>query len=413
MSMRDGTPVRVDRLKGLSQAMPLSRVSRDPGGPAAYDEALIRDVIEACPDLLPTHEIDLAFKDMRPICIELPVRAPGQRDRTGYLDNLLINRDGKICLVECKLWRNPEAARKVVAQLLDYAAGLSSWSYASLKEAVTRRVRGSVPDPIADRVLGPSASEEDKAEFALAVERSLRRGSFLLLIAGDAIRPEVRDIVRLLQGQPMASFVMALVEFGIYASQDGLAPYFIQPRLLVPEGLGPRAGDPVTPALLAEALKELPPSASALQPTEESFMQRLAGASPTLPGRLGHFLTACRMAGCRPELRKKYVLYVDVPGLRPINAGTISHNGAVEFWGQASRDEQLGEPIGRRYIERIVRLLPGAALKDESPEPLNWHVRYNNRSEVPLTVMLEHEREWLSAIEDLVGSLHAAEAVSP
>ncbi len=32
-------------------------------------------------------------------------------------------------LVEAKLWRNPEARRKVIGQILDYAKELSRWNY--------------------------------------------------------------------------------------------------------------------------------------------------------------------------------------------------------------------------------------------------------------------------------------------
>ncbi|RIL08226.1 MAG: hypothetical protein DCC71_00310 [Proteobacteria bacterium] len=33
-----------------------------------------------------------------------------------FADNLLVNPDGNLTLVECKLWRNPEARRSVIAQ---------------------------------------------------------------------------------------------------------------------------------------------------------------------------------------------------------------------------------------------------------------------------------------------------------
>jgi hypothetical protein len=42
---------------------------------------------------------------------------------------ILINPDGRICLVECKLWHNPESVREVVGQILDYAAVVAALSY--------------------------------------------------------------------------------------------------------------------------------------------------------------------------------------------------------------------------------------------------------------------------------------------
>src|SRR6516225_9199801 len=44
-------------------------------------------------------------------------------------------------LVECKLWKNPEARRQVVAQTLDYVSALSRWSYADLQAKVAAALR--------------------------------------------------------------------------------------------------------------------------------------------------------------------------------------------------------------------------------------------------------------------------------
>ena len=49
---------------------------------------------------------------LTPLCTEL-------RTEAGALDIAFINQFGRLTLVECKLWRNPEARRKVVAQALD------------------------------------------------------------------------------------------------------------------------------------------------------------------------------------------------------------------------------------------------------------------------------------------------------
>ena len=409
MRRREAAPVLVDRLKGFTASSRLSRLAREfvSGQKPAYDEALIRDVIDRCPGLLPTHEVDLGFKDMQPVCVELPVRTRHQPNRAGYIDNLLINRDGKVCLVECKLWRNAEAARKVVAQILDYAAGLSTWSYKELREAVATRYPKEVGDSIAARVLGAKTTDDERDEFAQAVEASLRRGNFLLLIAGDGIRPEVREMARLLEGQPMLSFVLALVELEIYAAEGGQAPYYVQPRMLLPEGMPLRPSEPITPLQLSEALGTIPPEEKARPTTDEEFYQRLGTANPTFPDRLQAFLKACHAAGCRPELLRKYVLYVDVPGNRPINAGTIDRAGKVTFWGQASRDDQLPEPLGRNYMERVVRLLPGAVVNDESTDRGAWHIRYQGSSELPLGLLLDQEAEWLAAIRDLTSGLAA------
>ena len=47
-----------------------------------------------------------------------------------------MNEEGYLTLVETKLWRNPEARRTVVAQIIDYASHLSTWTYDELRQAV-------------------------------------------------------------------------------------------------------------------------------------------------------------------------------------------------------------------------------------------------------------------------------------
>ena len=45
---------------------------------------------------------------------------------------LLITPDGNLVLVECKLWRNPQARREVLAQIIDYAKDLIRLDFEAL-----------------------------------------------------------------------------------------------------------------------------------------------------------------------------------------------------------------------------------------------------------------------------------------
>ena len=77
-------------------------------------EAWLRDFLLAHPSVLPTAAIDPAYADPIPVCREL-------RTPAGPLDCLFATRFGGLVVVECKLWRNPQARREVVGQILDYA----------------------------------------------------------------------------------------------------------------------------------------------------------------------------------------------------------------------------------------------------------------------------------------------------
>jgi hypothetical protein len=45
----------------------------------------------------------------------------------------MITPNGDIAIIETKLWRNPDARRKVIAQILDYANELSKWTYEDMQ----------------------------------------------------------------------------------------------------------------------------------------------------------------------------------------------------------------------------------------------------------------------------------------
>lgn len=90
-------------------------------------EEYLQDAISRNPQLLPVEEIDPSYA---------PLLSLG-REIDG-IDNLFISPLGRITLVETKLWRNPEAVREVVAQILEYAARMIQWSYSDLEEHTRR-----------------------------------------------------------------------------------------------------------------------------------------------------------------------------------------------------------------------------------------------------------------------------------
>jgi hypothetical protein len=118
----------------VGASKPMKRISFSKNAPesAAYDEAWLQRLIMSHPRVLPVDQIERAFEDLIPICMELPTTSGG------YLDNLLITPRGDLALIECKLWRNPEARREVVGQIIDYAKDLSAWTYEKLQGAISR-----------------------------------------------------------------------------------------------------------------------------------------------------------------------------------------------------------------------------------------------------------------------------------
>jgi RecB family endonuclease NucS len=100
-------------------------VRRVPQGEARR-EATLRDMIADHPSMLPIHDLDPSYGRLVTVTRELAI--PG----VGFVDVLLIDEHGRLVVVECKLWRNPQARREVVGQILDYARELSRFGVLSV-----------------------------------------------------------------------------------------------------------------------------------------------------------------------------------------------------------------------------------------------------------------------------------------
>ena len=185
-------------------------------------EGHLQDLLNRNPNLLPISELDSSFS---------PAVSLGRE--IGNFDNLFLSPSGRITLVETKLWRNPEATRQVVAQILDYAAKLSSWSYAELQ---THARSASPPAPIGagslyDLISTAHPDETPQEErFIDEVEKTLRTARFMLLVVGDGIRENVESLVGMLHQYPQMLFTFGLVELQIYHH-----PSAIDGRLIVPQ----------------------------------------------------------------------------------------------------------------------------------------------------------------------------------
>ncbi|GJH16918.1 hypothetical protein CBA19CS22_10270 [Caballeronia novacaledonica] len=190
-------------------------------GATEISEADIQAYVHAHPACLPIEEIDTIFSGAVSICRELYTNA-------GPIDVFMVTPSGLPVLVECKLWRNPEARREVVGQILDYAKELSRWSSSDLQRAVKQCLKRD-GNPLLEMVRAADP-EVDEIKFNDALTRNLRRGRFLLLIVGDGIREGVEAIAEYLQAHAGLHFSLGLVEMPIYVMPDG-------GRLIVPRVL--------------------------------------------------------------------------------------------------------------------------------------------------------------------------------
>ena len=177
------------------------------------NELTIQELVFENPSCLPISDIDEAYNPLIPICQEL-------NTAVGPLDILMITPTGDLAIIETKLWRNPEARRKVVAQILDYAKELSSWRYEDLQREVNRKLgkKGNSLYQIATQQQPDLTIPE--ADFVDSVSRNLLNGSFLLLIVGDGIREGAAGIAEFLSGTGNMHYSFAMVELSVYQAKE-------------------------------------------------------------------------------------------------------------------------------------------------------------------------------------------------
>jgi hypothetical protein len=186
-------------------------------------EADLQELLDRCPDLLPIEEIGAAWGPLVSLGREVATAA-------GPVDNLYVSPTGEITVVEAKLWRNPEARRKVVGQVLDYAAALREMSYEELDDRVREGVsKRSIWDIVQASEWAPPPQTE--ADFVDRVRVNLRTGRFLLLVVGDGIHSGLRSLADLLSRHPTLGFHLELVELRLFDTPDG-------DRIVVPSLVG-------------------------------------------------------------------------------------------------------------------------------------------------------------------------------
>jgi len=175
----------------------------------AFNEERIQKLVHTHPEALPISEIDPSFEGAISICRELNTPA-------GPIDNFLLTPSGLPILVECKLWRNPQARREVVSQVLDYAKELARWSSSDIEREAARRGVPSIVKRVREK-----HPDIDEAAFHDTLTSSLERGRCLLLILGDGIRENVESIFEHLHDQGALQFSFGLVEMPIFDLPEG------------------------------------------------------------------------------------------------------------------------------------------------------------------------------------------------
>lgn len=169
------------------------------------------------------------------------------------IDLLFVDQDAVPTLVEVKLRKNGEIKRRVIGQMLEYAAYAKFWTAQDLRATATR-THSDWRQAIRE-LIGELISDDHEELFWQTVAENLSSGKMHLGLVADEIPEETQDVLEFLQEQMPAISVFGIE---IRAVADIAGGY--QSRLVVPN-----------PRLREERAKRTRPQTSQ---TPSGFMTR-------------------------------------------------------------------------------------------------------------------------------------------
>jgi hypothetical protein len=357
-----------------------------------YDERWLQRLLHRQPSVLPIPSIEATFWPAIPVCMELPLPS-------GYLDNLLLTPAGDLIAIECKLWRNAEARRKVIAQAIDYAKDLQRASYSGLEHAIRTARKEPAYELFSDVSHAEPDSALDESSFIDAVSRNLWRGRFLLVIVGDGITENIESMGEFLQQHAGLHFALALVQLAIYELPN------TKERIVVPSI--PMRTINVTRGIveMAEGLPKIvaPPNtprhATPTTLSAEEFFGALDKTQPSTSDRLIKFLKECEDLQITYEVKKTLIVRMIVEDYRTVPFA-VSANGNVDA-GYTFGLKDLMQPFARALATAI----PGTVVRET---PKSWTVKKHNGEFFTIWDVLEHQSGVRSAFEELNKTLRKA-----
>ena len=181
-----------------------------------YDEKWLQEKIYEHIELLTVTDPVYDHIKIVPLCREFSLH---DGIRTVFLDILAISETGRLILVECKLWKNPQARREVLSQIIEYASLLQSLSYADFSARLKKYIPSGDEDPLSYR-FKELGIEFEESVLIDRVSNSLKLAKFQLIIAGDGIRTDIINLIN----SPSISGVMSdicLLELGLFKNSLG------------------------------------------------------------------------------------------------------------------------------------------------------------------------------------------------
>lgn len=217
-AIKTGIPYLVGKDDVRGSLEKLERMSLDRTG-SEINESWLQELIDGAPNVLPVSQVYArATGDLHSMGREITTSDGGS------IDNVVISASGHLIVVETKLWRNHQARREVVAQILEYAQDVKNWDYEKV-EKLWRKRHGK-----GKTLHAAVAPDMDEAEWIDLVSDQISAGEIVLLIVGDGIDSRAEKLAETVAGRPAMMFRLALVELRVYSLDD--QRYLVMPSTM-------------------------------------------------------------------------------------------------------------------------------------------------------------------------------------
>jgi len=365
-----------------------------------YNENWIQKICFQSPSLLPVAELEPTFAGMIPICKELSTNS-------GSVDLIYVNEYGFITIGECKLWRNPEARRKVIGQILDYAKDLAKWDYTKFETECLKARKKS--DKSLFEIIQEYYPEIEESNFIDNVQTNLKKGRFLLAIIGDGIRENVEELANYLHRNENLNFTLGLIELPVYrnTASDEL---IITPRILAKTKEIERVIYKISDKEIGETDTAHQGKIVSKTISEKVFFERLqhdigkdkSDELETFIENLSSELNILSKLGRGKKLSLNLKSSNDT-----YNFASIQENGEVWFYGIVTKTEEIGDKqIGIDYLKKIAETIKGKVVSKH--EKWGWAIKRNGKY-INVIEYLKIKEEWKKIISETMDKIEKLE----
>lgn len=171
-------------------------------------EEELHNLLYESPDVLPLADLNPEANPIDFFIKEAGLPGSGHTDLIGF------DKYGNIVIVECKLAKNAEIKRKVIGQILEYAAFLWGYSYDDLDD-ISKKSEGKSLSELAKASMGKDFKPD---EFRMGVENSLTQGDFELIIAVDKMNDELEKIIEYLDKSEKPGVQIRALEVRLFSN---------------------------------------------------------------------------------------------------------------------------------------------------------------------------------------------------